>query len=77
MLNLIAANALAASRLYKRIMRHYCYMQIYEKKKANIKNRGIFKLKNVTDDDLFIEFKLDLESRNPANKDEDLFDLLR
>ena len=26
MLNLIATNALSASRLYKRIMRHYCYM---------------------------------------------------
>ena len=44
MLNLISSNALAASRLYKRIMRHYCYMQIYEKKKASIVNRGIFKL---------------------------------
>ena len=33
MLNLIQNNALSASKLYKRIMRHYCYMQIYEKKK--------------------------------------------
>lgn len=57
MLNLIATNALSASRLYKRIVRHYCYMQIYEKKKANM---GIFKFKNVSDEDLFIDFKLDL-----------------
>ena len=39
MLNLISSNALAASRLYKRIMRHYCYTQIYEKKPSNL---GLF-----------------------------------
>ena len=57
MLNLIATNAMAASRLYKRIVRNYCYMQIYEKKQANI---GIFNQMNVDDADLFIDFKLDL-----------------
>jgi len=74
MLNLIATNALSASRLYKRIMRHYCYMQIYEKKKANM---GIFKFKNVSDEDLFIDFKLDLQSQDGNNKDAALFDLLQ
>ena len=64
MLNLIATNALAASRLYKRIMRHYCYMQIYEKKKANI---NLFKFGKVEDDDLFIDFKLDLNKKTRAS----------
>lgn len=57
MLNLISTNALAASRLYKRIVRHYCFTQIYEKKKSNL---GFFQYKNIEDDDLFIDFKLDL-----------------
>ena len=60
MLNLISTNALAASRLYKRIMRHYCYMQIYEKKKTNI---SLFNFSKVDDDDLFIDFKLDLNPK--------------
>ena len=74
MLNLIATNALSASKLYKRIMRHYCYMQIYEKKKSNI---GLFQFKQIHDDDLFIDFKLDLYSNKPTNKDHALFDLLQ
>jgi hypothetical protein len=62
---------MSASRLYKRIMRHYCYMQIYEKKKSNM---GLFKYSHLNDEDLFIEFKLDLHSM--YNKDAKLFDLL-
>ena len=75
MLNLIAANALAASRLYKRIMRNYCYQQIYEKKKHNM---GVFKLKNIDDSDLFIDFKLDLarSQAEAAAKDHAIFDLV-
>ena len=57
MLNLISSNALAASRLYKRIMRHYCYTQIYEKKPSNL---GLFQYKGLEDEDLMIDFKLDL-----------------
>ena len=53
MLNLINGNALTASKLYKRIMRHYCYMQIYEKKKQNL---CLFNFKNIQDEDLFIDF---------------------
>ena len=56
-LNLITTNAQAASRLYKRIMRHYCYDQIYQRKATNI---NMFRFKNVRDEDLFIDFKLDL-----------------
>lgn len=74
MLNLIATNALSASRLYKRIMRHYCYMQIYERKRDNM---GIFTFKNITDEDLFIDFKLDIQSLSgKSGKDLPLFDLL-
>lgn len=61
MLNLIATNALSASRLYKRIMRHYCYMQIYEKKKSQM---GLFQFSNLNDEDLFIDFKLDLHGKD-------------
>ena len=57
MLNLISTNALAASRLYKRIMRHYSYQQIYEKKQSNL---GLFQYKDLEDEDLMIDFKLDL-----------------
>ena len=71
MLNLIASNALSASRLYKRIMRHYCYMQIYEKKGSNM---GMFRWKDIQDEDLFIDFKLDLHTDHL--KDKALFDLL-
>ena len=72
MLNLISTNALAASRLYKRIVRHYCFTQIYEKKKSNL---GFFQYKNIEDDDLFIDFKLDLHQ--PAgHKDHKLFSLM-
>ena len=56
-LNLISTNAQAASRLYKRIMRHYCYDQIYQRKANNI---NMFRFKNVRDEDLFIDFKLDI-----------------
>lgn len=73
MLNLIATNALSASKLYKRIMRHYCFMQIYEKKKQNI---SLFRHKQVEDGDLFIDFKLDLYSTRPTNKDHRLFELM-
>lgn len=72
LLNLIATNALSASRLWKRIMRHYCYMQIYDKKKSNI---GVFNFMSVDDEDLFIDFKLDLYTDRPGNKDRALFDL--
>ena len=74
MLNLIATNALAASRLYKRIVRHYCFMQIYEKKKQNM---HFFMRNNIQDDELFIDFKLDLHSMRIGNKDPQLFDLMR
>ena len=81
MLNLISTNALAASRLYKRIMRHYCYMQIYEKKRANM---NLFNFSKVDDDDLFIDFKLDLNMKTRsayqkpagATNDHALFSLL-
>ena len=56
-MNMVKSNVTAANRIYTCVMRHYCYMQIYEKKKANM---GIFKFKNVSDEDLFIDFKLDL-----------------
>ena len=38
-------------------MRHYCYDQIYLRKQDNI---NMFRYKNVRDEDLFIDFKLDL-----------------
>ena len=57
LLNLVSTNAQAASRVYKRIMRHYCYSQIYERKQSNI---NMFRFKNVRDEDLFLDFKLDL-----------------
>lgn len=47
MQDMVQSNALAASRLYKRIVRHYCYSQIYEKKKSNM---HFFTFKNLTDD---------------------------
>ena len=76
MRNLIATNALTASRLYKRIVRHYCYMQIYEKKRDNM---SLFNFKQVQDEDLFIDFKLDLNRSAPrgtGQKDQALFNLL-
>ena len=30
LMDLVISNALTASRLYKRIMRHYCYMHLYD-----------------------------------------------
>jgi len=72
LLNLIATNALSASRLYRRIVRHYCYMQIFEKKKDNL---SLFKFKNMGDDDLFIDFKLDLHNARDR-KDHQLFNLM-
>ena len=54
-------------------MRHYCYMQIYEKKKDNM---SLFKFKQIEDSDLFIDFKVDLYSDRAGNKDHALFDLL-
>ena len=70
MLNLISQNAIAASRLQRRIMRHYCFMQIYEKKKANI---GLFKFSEIEDEDLFIDLKLDVMGNEP---DAALFNLM-
>ena len=72
LLNLVSINAQAASRLYKRIVRHYCLSQIYEKKQSNI---GLFNFKNIEDDDLFIDFKLDLH-KTKGHKDHVLFDLM-
>lgn len=72
MLNLISTNALAASRLYKRIMRHYSYDQIYEKKETNL---GLFQYKGLEDEDLMIDFKLDLH-KPPGHKDHQLFQLM-
>ena len=69
MIDMIQSNAQAASRLYKRIVRHYCYSQIYEKKKENI---HFFKFKNLEDDQLFIDFKLDIKK----DKEVELFSLI-
>ena len=66
--DMVQSNALAASRLYKRIVRHYCYSQIYEAKKRNMR---FFTFKNMTDDQLFIDFKLDFTQE----KDQALFSL--
>ena len=60
---------MAAQRLFKRVMRHYCYMQIYEKKKSNLK---FFTHKGLSDDDLFLDLKLDLDH---SMADKKLFDL--
>lgn len=58
MVDMVTSNALAASRLYKRIVRHFCFQQIYAKKQENM---HLFKFKNVEDDMLFIDFKLDVK----------------
>ena len=52
---------MSASKLYKRIMRHYCYMQIYEKKEQNM---ALINFKKIEDEDLFIDFKLGYFRRN-------------
>ena len=73
MLNLIATSALSASKLYKRIMRHYCYTQIHEKKKQKV---AMIKFKETADEDLFIDFKLDLFSQRPNFTEIKLFELM-
>ena len=59
---------MAASRLYKRIQRHYAFMQIYEKKRYNLE---YIDYKEIEDDDLFIDLKLDFKTEEAI----DLFDL--
>ena len=66
--DMVQSNAIAASRLYKRIARHYCFSQIYQKKKQNM---HLFQFKNITDEQLFIDFKLDFKNE----KDVALFEL--
>jgi hypothetical protein len=71
LIDLVPSQALTASRLYKRIMRHYCYMQLYDSgKKAQ--NQHLFDFKNLTDEDLMIDFKLSLKD----TKDKQLFNML-
>jgi hypothetical protein len=67
--DLACTNANAASRLYKRIVKQYCYSKIYEKKKDNM---HFFKFKDLEDDQLFIDFKLDYK----RDKDVKLFSLM-
>ena len=51
------------------MLRHYCYEQIYEKKKDNLQ---YFKFKEIHDEELFVDFKLNFERDN----DIALFNLL-
>ena len=69
MIDMVNQNAVAAGRLYRRIVRHYCYSQIYSKKQDNI---HLFKFKNIDDDQLFIDFKLD----TTLDKERELFSLM-
>lgn len=71
MLDMVRVNALAASRLYKCIMRHYCYMQLYDSGKK-VQNQHLFNFKNLKDTDLMIDFKLQMKD----SRDSNLFNLL-
>lgn len=68
LMDMVSHNALASSRLYKRIVKHFCYSQIYARKQDNM---HLFKFKDVEDDQLFIDFKLDCK----VEKEQELFKL--
>lgn len=71
LMDLVPTQALTAARLYKRVMRHYCYMQLYDTGKKT-QNQHLFNFKNITDEDLMIDFKLSLKD----TKDKQLFNML-
>ena len=48
-------------------------MQIYEKKEQNM---ALINFKKIEDEDLFIDFKLDINSKRPNVNDNNLFELL-
>lgn len=60
-MNMVKSNVTAANRIYTCVMRHYCYMQLYESGKK-VANQHLFNFKNVTDQDLFIDFKLKIKN---------------
>ena len=74
MQDMVRQNALAASRLYKCVMRHYCYAQLYDSGRK-IENQHLFNHGELSDTDLMIDFKLDLRSAaDPTHKH--LFNML-
>jgi hypothetical protein len=62
---------MSASRIYKIIMRQYCYIQLYDSDRKK-KNAHLYKFAKITDDDLMIDFKLDPKS----DSDGELFSML-
>jgi len=71
LLDMVKANAAAASKIYKCAMRHYCYKQLYDSGKK-VQNQHLFNFKNIADVDLMIDFKLKMKD----TKDKHLFNLL-
>lgn len=61
---MVELNALAATKLYKRIIRHYCMTQIKQKKEDNL---AWFEEHNIDAEELFVDFKLDLSNNDDAN----------
>lgn len=71
MLDLIKSQALSASRLYKRVVRHYCLEKLGEIKDTE-KNAILMKYVNIDEEDLMLDFKL-----NPHKEvDSTLFQLI-
>lgn len=71
LLDLVKQQAITAARLYKRVVRHYCYMRLYESGRKK-RNAHLMGFSNITDEDLMIDFKL-----NPrVEKDGLLFSLI-
>lgn len=69
---MVRQNALAASRLYKCVMRHFCYSQLYDTGRK-LENQHLFSHAKLSDSDLMIDFKLNLRS---DEKDKHLFNML-
>lgn len=69
--DMVKSNAAAAAKVFKCVMRHYCYCNLYEEGKKH-SNQHLFNFKNITDQDLMIDFKLLIKN----DKDAKLFSLL-
>ena len=54
-------NASAASRMFKRIMRHYCLEMVNLQSNTVVHNVQELEYRGIDDEDLFIDFKMDLK----------------
>jgi hypothetical protein len=71
MIDMSKNNPITAARIYKRIMRQYCYIQLYDSNRKK-RNAHLYKYAKITDEDLMIDFRLDPQVKSDGG----LFSLL-